>query len=94
MAGAPRMARAPSTAGASAAAAALLTAGALLAEVEGVEPLRATDENSPAASIAPTVVARRRRGVSQPKRWLASQLRKPVAAEAAHIAQPTHMTAA
>jgi hypothetical protein len=34
-----------------------------------------------------------RRGVSQPKWWFCSQVLKPVAADAAVIAQPTHMGA-
>jgi hypothetical protein len=50
-----------------------------------------TVETSVAALIAAIVSARSRRGVSQPKWWLASHERKPVAALAAVIAQPAHM---
>jgi hypothetical protein len=57
----------------------------------GVEPLKPIVETSPAAHIAAIVSERIRRGVSQPKWWFWSQVRKPVAAEAAVIAQPTHM---
>jgi hypothetical protein len=60
--------------------------------VGGVEPLTPTVETIPAAHIAATVSARRRLGVSQGKPWVCSQVRKPLAAEAAAIAQPTHMS--
>ncbi|HEX5308325.1 MAG TPA: hypothetical protein VFW38_04520 [Solirubrobacteraceae bacterium] len=48
-------------------------------------------ETSPAAHIAVTVSVRSRFGVSQEKPCVCSQVLKPVAAEAAAIAQPTHM---
>jgi hypothetical protein len=57
----------------------------------GVEPLTPTLETRPAAHIAASVKERMRRGVSQPKWWLCNQVRKPVAAEAAAIAQPAHI---
>jgi hypothetical protein len=47
---------------------------------------------SVAAHIAPIVSALKRRGVSQPNRWFCSQVLNPVAAEAAAIAHPTHMS--
>ena len=56
-----------------------------------MEPLIPTVETSPAAHIAVTVMARSRRGVSHPMLCVCSQLRKPVAADAAAIAHPTHM---
>lgn len=56
-----------------------------------MDPLIPTVETSPAASIAVTVIARRRRGVSQPMLCVCNQLRKPVAADAAAIAHPMHM---
>lgn len=59
-----------------------------------VEPLSPTVEINAAAHIATIVSARRRRGVSQPKWWVCNQLRKPVAAEAAAIAQAAHMVKA
>jgi hypothetical protein len=59
-----------------------------------LDPLMPTVETSPAATIAAIVNARMRFGVSQPKWWVWSQLLKPVAAEAAIIAQPAHMTSA
>jgi hypothetical protein len=59
--------------------------------VAGVEPLKPIVDTRPAAHIAPIVIARIRLGVSQPKWWAWSQERNPVAAEAAAIAQPTHM---
>jgi hypothetical protein len=61
--------------------------------VGGVEPLKPTVETRPAAHIAPIVSPRSIRGLSQPKRWFWSQARKPVAADAAVMAQPTHMAA-
>jgi hypothetical protein len=57
----------------------------------GVEPLTPTVARSPAAHIAPIVKARIRLGVSQPRLWVCSQVRKPEAAEAAAMAHPTHM---
>jgi hypothetical protein len=57
----------------------------------GVDPLNPTVETIVAALIAAIVSMRIRRGVSQPRRWVCSHVRKPVAAEAAAIAQPTHM---
>jgi hypothetical protein len=68
-----------------------VTAAWALRVADGVEPLKPTVETSAAAHIAETVSARMRRGVSQPKWWFCSQLLKPVAADAAVIAQPTHM---
>ena len=59
--------------------------------VGGVEPLKPIVETRPAAHIAPIVSPCSIRGLNQPKRWLWSQVRKPVAADAAVIAQPTHM---
>jgi hypothetical protein len=56
-----------------------------------VDPLNPTVETRPAAHIAAIVSERIRRGVSQPKWWLCSHVLKPVAAEAAHIAHPTHI---
>jgi hypothetical protein len=41
--------------------------------------------------MAPIVKERSRRGVSQPKWWVCNHDLKPVAAEAAAIAQPAHM---
>jgi len=60
-------------------------------EVGVEEPLKPIIETSVAAHIAPIVKARIRRGVNQPKWWVWSHVLKPVAAEAAVIAQPTHM---
>jgi len=60
----------------------------------GVEPLKPTVETIPAAHIAPIVNERIRRGVSQPKWCVCSQVLKPVAADAAAIAQPAHMAPA
>jgi hypothetical protein len=59
--------------------------------VGGVEPLKPIVETRPAAHIAPIVSPRSIRGLSQPKWWLWSQVRKPVAAEAAVMAQAAHM---
>jgi hypothetical protein len=59
--------------------------------VGGEEPLTPIVDTSPAAHIAPIVSRRMRCGVSQPKWWVCSQVRKPLAAEAAAIAHPTHM---
>jgi hypothetical protein len=55
-----------------------------------VELLNPIVETTPAAHMAPIVSARSRRGVSQPKWRLPSHVLKPVAAEAAVIAQPAH----
>jgi hypothetical protein len=57
----------------------------------GVEPLTPTVETIPARHMAVTVSARSRLGVSQEKPCVCSQVRKPLAAEAAAIAQTTHM---
>lgn len=65
-------------------------AGEEPADVGVVEPLMPRVETSPAAHIAPIVSTRIRRGLSQPRWWVCSHVRKPVAAEAAIIAQPTH----
>jgi len=48
----------------------------------------------PAAHIAPIVRRRMRRGVSQGMFWLCIQVLKPLAADAAAIAQPAHMRSA
>jgi hypothetical protein len=56
-----------------------------------VEPLMPIVETRTAAHIAAIVSERIRRGVSQPKWWFWSHVLKPVAAEAAVIAHPTHM---
>jgi hypothetical protein len=64
---------------------------AALAEVGAEEPLTPIVETAVAAAIAPSVSRRMRLGVSQPKLWVWSQVRKPVAAEAAVMAQPMHM---
>jgi hypothetical protein len=56
-----------------------------------VEPLKPIVEKIAAPDITAIVSARMRRGVSQPKWRVCSQVRVPVAAEAAAIAQPTHM---
>jgi len=57
----------------------------------GVEPLKPIVETRPAAHMAAIVSARIRRGVSQGIGWLCIQVRNPLAAEAAAIAQPAHM---
>jgi hypothetical protein len=57
-----------------------------------LEPLTPTVETSPAATIAATVMRRIRFGVIQGTGCVCSQLLKPVAAEAAAIAQPAHMS--
>lgn len=59
-----------------------------------LEPEKPTVETSAAAQTAASVSRRMRLGVSQPKWWLCSQVRKPVAAEAAVNAQPAHMRSA
>ena len=71
----------------------VVATGPLLWLLAGVEPLNPIVETSPAAHIAPIVNLLSRRGVSQPKLWVCSHDLKPVAAEAAAIAQPTHMPA-
>ena len=78
------------------AAASLLTARRVARRAwprqRGVEPLKPTVETSPAAHIAPIVSARMRRGREPARKcWVCSHVLKPVAAEAAAIAQPTHM---
>jgi hypothetical protein len=57
----------------------------------GVEPLKPIVETTPAAHIAPIVSRRIRRGVSQGMFWLCIHVLKPLAAEAAAIAQPAHI---
>jgi hypothetical protein len=57
----------------------------------GVAPLKPIVEKTAAADITASVSARMRRGVSQPKWWVCIHVRKPVAAEAAHMTQPAHM---
>lgn len=69
----------------------MVSAGWLVCAVAGVEPLKPIVEKIPAADITAIVSARMRRGVSQPKWWVCSHVRTPVAAEAAHITQPAHM---
>jgi hypothetical protein len=59
-----------------------------------VEPEKPIVETIPAAHIAATVRRFMRFGVAQPGAWICIQLLKPVAAEAAAIAQPTHMSSA
>jgi hypothetical protein len=51
-------------------------------------------QTTPAAHIAAIVRRRIRRGVSQGMFWLCIQVLKPLAAEAAAIAQPAHMSPA
>ncbi len=60
----------------------------------GVEPLIPTVETSPAAHIAAIVSRFIRFGVNQPGPCVCIQLLKPVAAEAAAIAQPAHIGSA
>ena len=60
----------------------------------GVEPLKPTVETIPAAHIAAIVSRCIRFGVAQPGACTCIQLLKPVAAEAATIAQPAHMRSA
>jgi hypothetical protein len=57
-----------------------------------VEPLKPIVETSPAAHIAAIVRRRMRFGVAQPGAWICIQLLNPVAADAAAIAQPAHMS--
>jgi hypothetical protein len=71
----------------------VLTA-AVCTPVLGVDPLKPIVETRPAAHIAPIVRPRSRPGVSQVKLWVCSQDLNPVAAEAAAIAQPAHMSSA
>ncbi len=59
--------------------------------VAAPEPLTTTVETSAAADIAAIVMALSRLGVSQSMWWVCSQVRNPVAADAAAIAQPMHM---
>jgi hypothetical protein len=59
--------------------------------VAGVEPLKPIVETTPAAHIAAIVRRRIRRGVSQGMFWLCIHVLKPLAAEAAAIAQPAHI---
>jgi hypothetical protein len=66
-------------------------AGPACALALGVDPLKPIVETSPAAHIAPIVRPLSRRGVSQAKLWVCNHDLKPVAAEAAAIAQPAHI---
>jgi len=59
--------------------------------VAGVEPLKPIVDTTPAAHIAAIVARRMRRGVSHGIRWLCIQVLKPLAADAAAIAQPAHI---
>jgi hypothetical protein len=59
--------------------------------LDGVAPLKPIVEKIAAADSTAIVKTRMRRAVSQPKWRVCSQVRVPVAAEAAAIAQPTHM---
>jgi hypothetical protein len=56
------------------------------------DPLKPIVQTTPAAHIAPIVRRRIRRGVSQGMFWLCIQVLKPLAADAAAIAHPAHMT--
>jgi hypothetical protein len=58
-----------------------------------VEPEKPIVETTPAAHIAAIVNRRMRRGVSQGMLWLCIHVLKPLAAEAAAIAHPAHMSA-
>jgi hypothetical protein len=60
----------------------------------GVEPLKPIVETTPAAHIAAIVRRRMRGGVSHGMCWLCIQVLKPLAADAAAIAQPAHMRSA
>jgi hypothetical protein len=62
--------------------------------VGGVEPEKPTVETTPAAHIAAIVRCRMRCGVSHGMFWDCIHVLKPLAAEAAAIAQPAHMPAA
>ena len=64
---------------------------AVWALVAGVAPLKPIVEKIAAPDITAIVSARMRRGVNQPKWWVCIHVRKPVAAEAAHITQPAHI---
>jgi len=64
----------------------------VLCGVGGVAPLKPIVEKIAAPAITASVSARMRRGVSQPKWWVCIQVLNPVAAEAAHMTQPAHMT--
>jgi hypothetical protein len=64
------------------------------AALGGVEPLKPIVETTPAAHIAPIVKRRIRVGVSQRKLCVCIHVLKPLAAEAAAIAQPAHIAAA
>ncbi len=55
------------------------------------DPLKPIVETNPAAHIAAMVSERMRRGVSQRKLWVCIQALKPLAADAAVMAQPAHM---
>ena len=68
-----------------------MAAGVLAWTLAGVAPLKPIVETSAAAHITPIVSARIRRGVSHRSWWVCIQVRKPVAADAAVMAQPTHM---
>jgi hypothetical protein len=57
-----------------------------------LEPLKPTVETRPAAHIAATVRERIRFGVSHRKWWVCIHALKPLAAPAAVIAQPAHMS--
>jgi hypothetical protein len=59
--------------------------------VGGVEPLKPIEETTPAAHMAPIVRRRMRCGVSQEMFRLCIHVLKPLAAEAAAIAQPAHI---
>ena len=70
-----------------------MAAGAWWAEALAVpDPEIPMVETSPAAHIAAIVIRRIRSGVSQPKLLLWSQVLNPVAAEAAAIAHPAHIS--
>jgi hypothetical protein len=61
--------------------------------VGGVEPEKPTVATTPAAHMAAIVIRRIRRGVSQGMFWLCIHVLKPLAADAAAIAHPAHMSA-